>query len=83
MQLMDKKVERIIIEVTPEMRERIRKLNEQAMKDSEYLSKINQATGNMQAESMAAANRLDNIARYGTDDFVSEKGYTKKMRLKK
>ena len=83
MQLMDKKVERIIIEVTPEMRQRIRELNEQAMKDSEYLSKINQATGNMQAESMAAANRLDNQARYGTSNFVSEKGYTKKMRFKK
>lgn len=84
MRLMSKNRKVITYEVTPEMRKRIRELNEQAMKDQIALRKYYEAAGDMQAESLAAANRLDNQARYGTSNFVSEgRTYTKKMRFKK
>ena len=79
---MSKNRKPIVIEVTPEMIKRKKELNEQTIKDQERLRRLNQSIGNMQSESMAAANRLDNNARYGTSDFVQEKGYTKKMRFK-
>ena len=72
MQLMDSRVEQIIVEVTPEMRKRIRELNEQAMRDSLMLRKRWQQCGDLQGECMSEATRVDNISRYGTDNFYKE-----------
>ena len=72
MQLMDRRVEQIIVEVTPEMRKRIRELNEQAMQDSLMLRRRWQQCGDLQGECMSEATKVDNISRYGTDDFGME-----------
>ena len=72
MRLMDRRVEHIVIEVTPEMQQRVRELNEQAMKDSLMLRRPWQQCGDLQGESMIEATKLDNISRYGTDDFGIE-----------
>ena len=72
MQLMDSRVEHIIVEVTPEMRKRIRELNEQAMQDSLMLRRRWQQCGDLQGECMSEATRVDNISCYGTDDFGME-----------
>ena len=81
MQLRSKNRKVIVIKETPEMIQEKIERRKQIIK--ELKAGQNQPVENMQAESMAAANRLDNIARYGTNDFVSETGYTKKMRFKK
>lgn len=82
MQLISKNRKVIVIEKTPEMEKKRAERRKQIIK--ELKATQNQPVENMQAESMAAANRLDNIARYGTSNFVSEgRTYTKKMRFKK
>ena len=72
MQLMDSRVEHIIVEVTPEMQQRVIELNKQAMKDSLMLRRRWQQCGDLQGECMSEATRVDNISRYGTDDFYKE-----------
>ena len=72
MQLMDSRVEHIIVEVTPEMQQRVIELNKQAMKDSLMLRRRWQQCGDLQGECMSEATRVDNISRYGTDDFGME-----------
>ena len=82
MQLRSKNRKVIVIKETPEMIQEKIERRKQIIK--ELKAGQNQPVENMQAESMAAANRLDNIARYGTSNFVSEgRTYTKKMRFKK
>lgn len=83
MRLMDRRVEHIVIEVTPEMQQRVRELNEQAMKDSLMLRRRWQQCGDLQEESMIEATKLDNISRYGTDDFgIEGNPKTKKKRFR-
>lgn len=83
MRLMDRRVEHIVIEVTPEMQQRVRELNEQAMKDSLMLRRRWQQCGDLQGESMIEATKLDNISRYGTDDFgIEDNPKTKKKRFR-
>ena len=72
MQLMDRRVEHIIVEVTPEMQQRVIELNKQAMRDSLMLRRRWQQCGDLQGECMSEATRVDNISRYGTDDFGME-----------
>ena len=82
MQLRSKNRKVIVIKETPEMIQEKIERRKQIIK--ELKAGQNQPVENMQAESMAAANRLDNQARYGTSNFVSEgRTYTKKMRFKK
>ena len=82
MQLRSKNRKVIVIKETPEMIQEKIERRKQLIK--ELKAGQNQPVENMQAESMAAANRLDNQARYGTNNFVSEgRTYTKKMRFKK
>ena len=83
MRLMDRRVEHIVIEVTPEMQQRIRELNEKAMEDSLMLRRRWQQCGDLQGESMIEATKLDNISRYGTDDFgIEDNPKTKKKRFR-
>lgn len=58
MQLMDRRVEHIIIEVTPEMVRRVQELNQAAMKDMKKISDIANQSIEMQNASMLAVKEL-------------------------
>lgn len=58
MKLMDRRVEHIIIEVTPEMVQRVQELNQAAMKDMKKISDIAKQSIEMQNASMLAAKEL-------------------------
>ena len=58
MELLDGKVEHIIIEVTPEMRKRVQELNQAAINDMKKSNDILKQTNDMQMASMQAATEL-------------------------
>lgn len=58
MELLDGKTEHIIIEITPEMRRRVQKLNQAAINDMEKSNDILKQTNEMQMASMQAATEL-------------------------
>ena len=58
MKLLDRKVEHIIIEVTPEMRNRVQELNQSAINDMKKSNDILKQTNEMQIASMQAATEL-------------------------
>lgn len=58
MKLMDRKVEHIVIEVTPEMVQRVQELNQAAMKDMKKINNIARESMEMQNASMLAAEEL-------------------------
>lgn len=58
MKLMDRRVEHIIIEVTPEMMQRVQELNQAAIKDMKKISDIAKQSMEMQNASMLAAKDL-------------------------
>lgn len=55
MELLDGKVEHIIIEITPEMRKRVQELNQAAINDMKKSNDILKQTNEMQIASMQAA----------------------------
>ena len=58
MELLDGKVEHIIIEITPEMRKRVQELNQAAINDMKKSNDILKQTNEMQMASMQAATEL-------------------------
>lgn len=58
MELLDEKVEHIIIEITPEMRKRVQELNQAAINDMKKSNDILKQTNEMQMASMQAATEL-------------------------
>lgn len=60
MRLMDRTVEHIIIEITPEMKKRIQELNQSVMDDMSKVSDIASQSIEMQNASMIAAVELGN-----------------------
>ena len=58
MELVDGKVEHIIIEITPEMRKRVQELNQAAINDMKKSNDILKQTNEMQMASMQAATEL-------------------------
>lgn len=58
MKLMDRRVEHIVIEVTPEMVQRVQELNQAAMEDLKKISDITKQSIEMQNASMLAAKEL-------------------------
>ena len=59
-----------IIKSTPEMEEKIRKLNKRTIQSLKYYE--DRIIGDMQTASMETATMLDYSSRYGTDDFGME-----------
>ncbi len=78
--LFDRKINEIIIYVTPEMRKKSLEYTYQAMKDQIELKKFYEAAGDLQAGSLNAANGLYKSPR-GTNYMPSEGGRT--LTLKK
>ena len=58
MELLDGKVEHIIIEVTPEMRKRVQELNQAAINDMKKSNDILKQTNEIQMASMQTATEL-------------------------
>lgn len=58
MELVDGKVEHIIIEITPEMRKRVQELNQAAINDMKKSNDILKQTNEMQIASMQDATEL-------------------------
>lgn len=60
MRLMDKKIEQIIIEITPEMRQRLQELNQSVMNDMKRVSGIASQSMELQTACIIAATKLGN-----------------------
>lgn len=58
MRLMDRKIERFIINTTPEMRERIKELDQSVLNDMKKVSNIATQSMELQTASMMAATEL-------------------------
>ena len=69
MRLMDKSVKRLVIRVTPEMRERIKELNKSVIDDSKKIGYFSNEANRMQSLSMQEATKLDNENLYGSNVF--------------
>ena len=72
MRLMDRRVEHIEIEVTPEMKKRYNEIMEHVYEcELRSLRNFGQCD-DLQGACLREATRVDNISRYGTDDFGME-----------
>lgn len=54
---MDRKIERIIIEVTPEMRRRVQELNQSVIDDAQSMKDISAKVNDLQFESIQYTNQ--------------------------
>ena len=72
MRLMDKTSRDIVIKITPEMKQSLYELDEDVYQcELRSLRNFGQCD-DLQGECMREATRVDNIIRYGTDDFGIE-----------
>lgn len=60
MRLMDRKVERFVISITPEMKERIQELDQSVLNDMKKVSSIATQSMELQTACMMAATELGN-----------------------
>ena len=83
MRLMDKTSRDIVIKITPELKQRYNEIMEHVYEcELRWLRNFGQC-GDLQGESMREATKLDNISRYGTDDFgIEGNPKTKKKRFR-
>ena len=72
MRLMDRKSRDIVIKITPEMRQRWNELDEDVYQcELSRLRNFGQCD-DLQGACLREATKVDNICRYGTDDFCKE-----------
>ena len=72
MRLMDRKSRDIVIKITPEMIQRLNELDEDVYQcELRWLRNFGQCD-DLQGACLREATKVDNISRYGTDDFGIE-----------